>query len=50
MIGDDIIVTVLGVRSGQARIGINAPKGMSVYREEVYEKIKKEESNSSADN
>lgn len=43
MIGDDIVVTVLNISSGQARIGINAPRGIAVYREEVYEKIKKEQ-------
>ncbi len=43
MIGDDITVTVLNISSGQARLGINAPRGVSVYREEIYEKIKKEQ-------
>ena len=43
MIGDDIVVTVLSTRNGDARIGINAPLGVSVYREEVYEKIKKQQ-------
>lgn len=38
-IGSDIIVTVLGVRSGHVKIGVKAPKGVPVHREEVYERI-----------
>lgn len=41
VIGDDINITVLGVRGNQVRLGINAPASTSVHREEIYLKIKK---------
>lgn len=46
MIGDDTSVTVLGVKGNQVRIGVNAPKDVAVHREEIFERIKKEEDQS----
>ncbi|WP_119344040.1 carbon storage regulator CsrA [Facilibium subflavum] len=42
MIGDDVTVTVLGVKGNQVRLGINAPKDVSVHREEIFVRIKGE--------
>ena len=42
MVGDDVSVTVLGIKGGQIRIGINAPSDVAVHRQEVYEKILQE--------
>mgnify|MGYP001574303402 CR=1 FL=1 len=42
MIGDNVIVTVLGTKGSQVRLGVNAPRDISVHREEIYERIQKE--------
>ncbi|MET0005026.1 MAG: carbon storage regulator CsrA [Candidatus Thiodiazotropha sp.] len=48
MIGDEVTVTVLGVKGNQVRIGVNAPRDVTVHREEIYERIKREQSEGSS--
>jgi len=47
MIGNEVTVTVLGVKGNQVRIGVNAPKDVAVHREEIFERIKREEDHDS---
>ena len=49
MIGNDVTVTILGVKGNQVRVGINAPKNVAVHREEIYERIKREQQGDSTD-
>lgn len=43
VIGDEVQVTVLGVKGNQVRLGVNAPRDVSVHRQEIYERIQKEQ-------
>ena len=43
MVGEEVTVTILGVKGNQVRIGVSAPKEVAVHREEIYERIKAEE-------
>jgi carbon storage regulator len=50
MIGDDITITICSIRNSQARIGIQAPRDVSIHRKEVYERIHQELHNKHNDN
>jgi len=46
VIGDEVTVTVLGVKGNQVRLGVNAPREVAVHREEIFERIKRERAES----
>jgi len=49
MVGDEVTVTVLGVKGNQVRLGVNAPRDVAVHREEIYERIKKEQDDTASE-
>ena len=50
MVGDEVTVTVLGVKGNQVRLGVNAPKDVAVHREEIYQRIQREKDSDSVGN
>ena len=48
VIGEEVTVTVLGVKGNQVRLGVNAPKEIAVHREEIFERIKREQADEQA--
>ena len=50
VIDDDVLVTVLSIKGNQVRIGVNAPKEVSVHREEIYQRIQEEKKAKESDN
>ncbi len=44
MVGDEVTITVLGVKGNQVRLGVNAPRDVAVHREEIYQRIQDEKS------
>ncbi len=47
MVGDEVTITVLGVKGNQVRLGVNAPRDVAVHREEIYQRIQDEKGNGS---